>query len=127
MKVTIEFSDFIDENEWEFVGYGQIKVGEYGLLLLDDKDWSIADCKEYEAGNDTLFCFRKKQKFVWPEQLKEGAKLRFNGDKDWLVQNYSGICFNTIPVSLYNSFHKDAHQINTSMLDKNKVYIKGEG
>jgi hypothetical protein len=44
------------------VGYGQINVGEYGLLLLDDRDWSIADCKEFEAGNDTLFRFRKKQK-----------------------------------------------------------------
>jgi len=62
MKATIEFPEWIDENEWEFVGYGQINVGEYGLLLLDDRDWSIADCKEFEAGNDTLFRFRKKQK-----------------------------------------------------------------
>ena len=131
MKATIEFPDWINENEFEFVGWKYLESGEYGIGSLEAKEWNIQGWRPLVHGGlvsyqwtNKFFCFRKKQKFVWPEHLEDGVKLICTSwSGSWMLEQPSDT--SSIWVNFYNSFHKPEYQIDTSMLDKDKVYVKG--
>jgi hypothetical protein len=140
MKATIEFPDWIDENEFEFVGWKYLESGEYGIGSLEAKEWNIQGWQPLVHGGlvsyqwtNKFFCFRKKQKFVWPECFKDGTEISYYesivlyDDRAWLIKlNNSCIAADYSMVESLNNVLKEEYQIDTSMLDKDKVYVKGE-
>jgi hypothetical protein len=80
MKATIEFPSWIDESEFEFVGWGFIPTNsnEYGILKPDSNSWFYENYfDEHTSADHKVFRFRKKKKFVWPECFKDGTKMWF--------------------------------------------------
>jgi hypothetical protein len=126
MKATIEFPDWIDENEWEFVGYKELERGEYAIEYLNDDEWHFRSWNK-DSSFGYYFCFRKKQKFVWPEWVKNDALLRYCPyQKDWYLEiklRKGG------SVQITKSEFELITNLNfpdTSKLDPSQVYIKGE-
>ena len=128
MKVTIEFPSWIDESEWEFVGFKQLERGECCIRHLTDKEWYLSDdVLERYATIDSYFCFRKKQKFEWPEWVKDGTALISckdgAGRQYWMIEHPNGLC-DKITVEQVNEIAYPP--IITEGLDRNKVYINSD-
>jgi hypothetical protein len=126
MKATIEFPSWIDENEWEYMGHKTLEMGDYGLDCPTDSDWRVRNWNLRGESMNRFFCFRKIQNFVWPEWVKDGVVLFHDEseicyNKGWFLKG-TGVFGN---IQSFNSVFKEEHQISTSKLDPNKVYIKG--
>jgi hypothetical protein len=120
MKATIEFPEWIDENEWEYMGYKEIERGEYCIESLRDDECHFRSWNQ-DPGFGYYFCFRKKQKLEWPEWVKDGTRLE-HFSNGWRLGHKTSVrvlYVDDIPDFLHIG-------IDTSTLDKNKVYIKGE-
>jgi hypothetical protein len=118
MKAIIEFPDWIDEDEFEFVGHrgAQPNSGEYVLFSLEADCWNLTKW-DFDSTSSRGFCFRKKQKFVWPERFPDGSILAFSYlDKEWV----------TIVNSCCRGYGQVILPVSLKDLDKSKVYIKGE-
>ena len=128
MKVTIDIPSWIDENEFEFVGYKLAEQGDYALNDSVDEEWCYAPWPNKSVTSNAYLCFRKKQKFVWPTWIKKDAKVKlvyYPTLQDWVIKgDYRDI--DTLHLSMDMLSHFTNLEVpDTSKLDKDKVYIKG--
>jgi hypothetical protein len=125
MKATIEFPDWIDEDEFEFIGYKEAEKGDYVIHSMQDTSWYVAPWPG-ETSQLCYLCFGKKQKFEWPERFPDGSILAFSYlDKEW-VTIVNSCCRGYGQVILPVSLNADSSEFYLKDLDKSKVYIKGE-
>jgi hypothetical protein len=119
MYISIKAPDWIDFTKFDLLGYKKIEAGEYGIRHPFCNEWTFQDFDTSENVSEYCFCFKKIQKFEWPECIANRTSLRWSSlYLMWVVDN-------TINVEAINLVLKPECQIDTSTLDKNKVYIKG--
>jgi len=90
MKQKIEIE--VDIPDWfELVGFGQPKVGEYGLDLIDNKPFGpfnkydiSTECHKF----DNIIILKKKPEYKWPDFIKSGSYLCMNQSGEWWLSTH---------------------------------------
>lgn len=109
MKQKIEIEVDIPDG-YEFIGFGQPKVGEYGLDVSDNKPFGpfnkydiSTECQEFE----NIVILRKKPEYKWPDFIKSGMYLCMNSQGIWRLSE------NEPTLSLYGWVNSTGNMMRT--------------
>lgn len=87
MKQKIEIEVDIPDG-YELVGFGEPKIGEFGLDLIDNavygpfNQYDITPaCRKF----DNTIRLKKKPEYKWPDFIKSGSYLCMNKSGNWIL------------------------------------------